>query len=78
MRGERLGALERAAIEQIRRDPSGPGGVAIGLAEPDGFDAPLDHPEDIHPAHPARTESARPRRGSQSGPRLRGVHNTGY
>ena len=34
MRGDRLGALERAAIEQIRRDARGPEGVAIGLAEP--------------------------------------------
>ena len=34
---------------------------AIGLAEPDGFNAPLDHPEHIHPAHPARAELARPR-----------------
>ena len=36
MRGDRLGALERAAIEQIRRDARGPEGVVIGLAEPDG------------------------------------------
>ena len=45
MRGDRLGALERTAIEQIRRDARGPEGVAIGLAEPDGLDAPLDHPD---------------------------------
>ena len=25
----------------------GPEGVAIGLAEPDGFNAALDHPENI-------------------------------
>ena len=30
MRGDRLGALERTAIEQIRRDTRGPEGVAIG------------------------------------------------
>ena len=59
MRGDRLGALERATIEQIRRDARGPEGVAIGLAEPDGGDAPLDHPEHIHPAQPARAEPAR-------------------
>ena len=40
MRGDGLGALERAAIEQIRRDAGGPEGVAIGLAEPSGLDAP--------------------------------------
>ena len=32
-------------MEQIRRDARGPESVAIGLAEPYGFDAPLDHPE---------------------------------
>ena len=39
MRGDGLGALERAAIQQIRRDAGGPEGVAIGLAEPNGLDA---------------------------------------
>ena len=34
MRGERLGALERAAVEQIRRDACGPEGVAKDLTEP--------------------------------------------
>ena len=48
MRGDPLSALERAVIEQIRRDAGGPEGVAIGFAEPDGLHAPLDHPEDIH------------------------------
>ena len=67
MRGDRLGALERAAIEQIRRDAGGPEGVAIGLAEPDGLDAPLDHPEHIHPAQPARAHPARPRHRAPQG-----------
>ena len=67
MRGDRLGALECAAIEEIRRDTRGPEGVAIRLAEPDGRDAPLDHPEHIHPAQPARTESARPRHRAPQG-----------
>ena len=67
MRGDRLGTLERAAIEQIRRDARGPEGVAIGLAEPDGFDASLDHPEHIHPAHPARAHPAGPRHRAPQG-----------
>ena len=58
MRGDSLGALERTAIEQVGGDAGGPKGVAIGLTESDGGDAPLDHPEHIHPAHPVRAESA--------------------
>ena len=41
--------------------------VAIGLAEVDGCDAPLDHPERIHPAHPARAEPACPRHRAPQG-----------
>ena len=67
MRGDRLGALEHAAIEQIRRDARGPKGVAISLAEPDGLDASLDHPEHIHPAHPARAEPDRTRHRAPQG-----------
>ena len=55
MGGDGLSALERAAIEQIRGDAGGPEGVAIGLAEPDGFNAPLDHGQDETPRQrPAR------------------------
>ena len=62
MARDRLCAFKRATIEQILCDAGGPERVAVGrVSELGRLDAPLDHPEDVHPARPALAELSCPR-----------------
>jgi hypothetical protein len=59
MRGDGLRALDRAAVQQIRRDPRRPEGMAVrSIAKLRVTTAPFNHPEHIDPAHPAFADAA--------------------
>ena len=66
MRGDRLSALKRAAIEQIRRDAGGPKVWQFASPSPTALTRSLDHPEHIHPL--IRHRPSPPARGIERHP----------